>query len=153
MSSQVPKKKKHQVTDWYWIEAIDKSGGNWNLNIMNIIHLSIYLGPTQCHLVVLNFAYLLLDLLVENLYFCSYYIRCFYKWYIFACCSWYREILLIFNMYVDLLASQVALVVKKPPANENDTRKWSQSCSVMSDSVTSWTIQSLEFSRSEYWGG
>ena len=78
---------------------------------------------------------------------------CFYKWYIFACYSWYREILLIFNRYIDLLASQVALVIKKPPANESDIRKWSERCSVMSDSATSWAIQSMEFSRPEYWGG
>ena len=29
----------------------------------------------------------------------------------------------------------------------------SESCLVMSDSVTSWTIQSMEFSRPEYWSG
>ena len=27
------------------------------------------------------------------------------------------------------------------------------SCSVMSDSVTPWTVQSMEFSRPEYWSG
>ena len=29
--------------------------------------------------------------------------------------------------------------------------KWSESHSIMSDSVTPWTIQSMEFSRPEYW--
>jgi len=29
----------------------------------------------------------------------------------------------------------------------------SDSCSVMSDSETPWTIQSMEFSRPEYWSG
>ena len=29
----------------------------------------------------------------------------------------------------------------------------SGSCSVVSDSVTPWTIQSMEFSRPEYWSG
>ena len=31
--------------------------------------------------------------------------------------------------------------------------KWSQSCSVMCNSATPWTIQSMEFSRSEHWSG
>ena len=31
--------------------------------------------------------------------------------------------------------------------------KWSESHSVISDSVTPWTIQSMEFSRPEYWSG
>ena len=32
-------------------------------------------------------------------------------------------------------------------------KKESESRSVVSDSVTPWTIQSMEFSRSEYWSG
>ena len=29
----------------------------------------------------------------------------------------------------------------------------SESCSAVSNSVTTWTIQSMEFSRPEYWSG
>ena len=36
---------------------------------------------------------------------------------------------------------------------ENGSEFESESCSVMSNSVTLWTIQSMGFSRPEYWSG
>ena len=36
---------------------------------------------------------------------------------------------------------------------KDQTLKESESCSVVSDSATPWTIQSMEFSRPEYWSG
>ena len=43
---------------------------------------------------------------------------------------------------VQLIGNSVRL-----PRSENE------SCSVMSNSATPWTIQSMEFSRPEYWSG
>lgn len=44
----------------------------------NITYLSAYLGPLQCHLIVLNFIYVLLGLFAGNLNSCSYH-TCFWK--------------------------------------------------------------------------
>ena len=36
---------------------------------------------------------------------------------------------------------------------ENSMERERESCSVVSNSVTPWSIQSIEFSRPEYWSG